>query len=123
MKYLKPYNESVDINWEDIDDEELSVDIIYDEDFTNFLVDNNAYDEYLHAMKKVNGCNSVDEINNKLRGFLKTRVIDGSFGWSTTPQGHEYWENLHDKWKKLKFPPYGGRIVKLRDEESEYYKW
>lgn len=116
MKYIKKYNESVDIDWEDIDEEEIFMDMVYSDEFTDFLIDNNAYDEYLHAMKRVKNCKTVDEINFRLRGVSKGSVIDKSFGWSGTPQGHGYWSRLHEKWNDL-------ISIKRRRQDDENYEW
>lgn len=93
MKYIKEYknylnedidirfNESIDkfIDWE-FDDEEISHEIIGNQYFTDFLIDNDVYDLYIDSIKKCNHdgvkLNTIEDINNYIK--LKSKNRDGT---------------------------------------------
>lgn len=110
MKYLKEYKK---INWEfDIQDDEEKTDIPDDfennEDFYNFLVDNNILSQYIynfHNFKFENNevfLTSVDIYD--IKSFInssKKEIINYAFDWSKTPEDHYFWLNYYNKWKNI----------------------
>ncbi len=86
-------------------------DVIYCEEFTKFLIDNNAYDNYFDAIisrivsigdtrSKIERINSI--INNRttrIEEFMDDTIIDRTLSWDSTKQGHSYWANINKLWK------------------------
>ena len=69
-------------------------------DFFNFLSANNALAQYLNALHK----NRADDPQIS-KFFLESAPpenwLSGAFSWVTTPQGHEYWKELSNKWRAV----------------------
>lgn len=66
--------------------------------FYKFLNDNDALNEYLDNIKRVNG------IPISLEYIVKESVngsdlISSAFTWSNSPEGYEYWRELDIKWR------------------------
>ena len=55
--------------------------------FFDFLQKNNALKAYKKAYKKCRG----ETVNEYI-------PLGGSFVWACTPEGHEYWRSLDEKW-------------------------
>ncbi len=72
-----------------MDDKEKNIQL-----FRTFLKENNALESYIHNFR----------INRKDSYFFwhkekdHSQFILAAFGWRGTPQGHDYWERLHNKW-------------------------
>jgi hypothetical protein len=67
------------------------------ENFRNFLVLNDCYNEYcsnILAQKR----STFEEFTGKRVGFVG--IINSSFSWSQTPQGQNFWSQLNDKWNR-----------------------
>ena len=85
--------------------------------FRLFLIQNNALESYLK---------NVD--NNRINRYYLDderfiRIIDASFVWHRTPEGEDYWLELHRKW--VKQAPnykvdYTNIVEKLLNAEFEY---
>ena len=64
-----------------------------------FLIDNNAYYNYLDNLYKENHLNNLDDVSNFFSRHIHEiySFIDFSFVWSHTKEGIDYWHNLYDK--------------------------
>lgn len=60
--------------------------------FISFLKNNDCYENFRHSFKK--------ELNDYIKRRLTTpnSLIGGFCIWSCTPQGHNYWREINDKW-------------------------
>lgn len=65
-------------------------DFITDGRFRQFLIDNDAYDEY------VDYC--YIKVKNNFDRYFGRGIIDKSFLWDSTPSGHQFWENIQSEW-------------------------
>lgn len=72
--------------------------------FTKFLLDNNAYSQYvinLLESRKV----SFEEFIDKLRApryyEAEQEFINFAFTWNKTSEGFSYWHKLDTKWRKV----------------------
>ena len=69
------------------------------EKFIQFLVENDAYEQYMQNFLNFGRSKPFDEwfeqLENKMDG------ICSCFMWQDTPEGHEFWENLNRKWIKF----------------------
>ena len=114
MKYLKLY-EDIDFSQDewDIEEEDPIKDMIYSEEFTKFLIDNDAYDKFkFEALGIIRDYNlmsgdeykeysDIEKINEYIktypakslirRGVMDTIIRDKSDKFL-------YWINLNDKW-------------------------
>lgn len=63
-------------------------DVITDDDFRDFLIDNNAYDEFIEYQ------------NQPFSQLKKENYIEGAFRWAGTKSGEAYWDILNGKWRK-----------------------
>ena len=90
-------------------------------EFIKFLKNNNAYDEYLYAVRdKIKEYKDYDKIkplylyclinplvrpklNQIFQGKHPKDIIDRSFCWADTQQGHRFWEKLNDKWNDIAY--------------------
>ena len=69
--------------------------------FTTFLNDCKAYKKYeIVLAKKSTGPKTLTAFVNYMYdcGYTPDALIDQSFTWSNTPQGHEYWSTMESKW-------------------------
>ena len=83
---IDPYGEE---NWDELDPYAL---------FKKFLVDNKIYKRYIDNVydqfrKEINDDNFEKILNN----IKPRRFIDYIYWWST-PEGHEYWNRIDQKW-------------------------
>ena len=105
---IKKYNQYIKENWNDDDDleeenEEDYEDFITNDEFRQFLIDNNCYDQYIK-----NCYNSLLRINdfditlnfNKIEKRNREGYISNAFVWEYSPEGENYWENLDDLWNE-----------------------
>ena len=81
--------------------------------FTHFLKSNNCYKEYRtnqaieqpHDGTKRNYFYNYKVNNDTLTYYsqngLAAELINFAFRWSSTKQGHYYWNDLNLKWKRL----------------------
>ena len=92
----------------EIDEKEYSElpahDIIFNEDFTNFLIENGAYENFLKETLKYKKLKNLEELNTYLRlkhknNAFPTNIIDNSMLWADTQQKDAYWSKLDDMWK------------------------
>lgn len=74
--------------------------------FVQFLKDNNAFKQYVKNLK-LRKCyfqtweNYTNPFTICLLGSTRpSNFIIGSFLWANTLEGHDFWKNLDDKWKK-----------------------
>jgi len=89
----------IDKIFEDWDEEEINIEIIFDKYFTNFLIDNNAYNNYITASGFGASSNkSVDKINKVLNNINELNIINHPFVWKFTPQKNDYWSKINKKW-------------------------
>ena len=63
--------------------------------FIAFLKHEQIYDKYIHAMK-----NSNHNMND-IWGLSLPYAFSGYFSWSTTKEGHVFWNKISDKWQKI----------------------
>ena len=87
-------------------------------EFRLFLIQNNAFDSYIK---------NVD--NNRINNYYSdgetfNRIIDASFVWHRTPEGEDYWLELHRKWAKQANPnrkvDYTNIVEKLLSTGADY---
>lgn len=64
-----------------------------------FLLDNNAYYNYLYNLYQENHLNNFDDVLVFFSRHIHEiySFIDFSFVWSHTKEGIDYWHNLYDK--------------------------
>lgn len=65
--------------------------------FITFLKANNAFEKYMRNVK-------IEKV--RLKSFLDCELnapyfLGGCFIWQDTKEGHFFWENLNEKWKKI----------------------
>jgi hypothetical protein len=58
--------------------------------FFDFLQKHNALEAYKRSFKTTVGRRNV--------GTNEYTPLGGSFVWACTPEGHEYWKSLDEKW-------------------------
>ena len=58
--------------------------------FYDFLQKHNALEAYKRSFKTTIGRRNV--------GTNEYTPLGGSFVWALTPEGHEYWKSLDEKW-------------------------
>ena len=81
-------------------------------EFLFFLKKENVYKEYINAIKQQrksqfkNWGNYINILTiNSLRGCFKSNhsyiiyLIDESFHWASTKEGHDFWSALDKKWR------------------------
>jgi hypothetical protein len=78
--------------------------------FYGWLQQQGALNEYKANLKGWHASN-VREWD----GQILSQFIDASFTWSISFQGHEYWSQLHDKWKAY--------ITGYIQTHSKFRKW
>lgn len=66
-----------------------------EEQFILFLEKNNCKDKYF---KNNESCYAFDKYKILLESKLYVSLILDSFSWISSPEGHEYWEKLNNKW-------------------------
>jgi len=66
--------------------------------FYKFLSDNDALNEYLDNIKKVNDTPISLEYLVK-KSVNGTDLISSAFIWGSSPEGYEYWRDLDMKWR------------------------
>jgi hypothetical protein len=108
MKYLKLYE---NIDWDDWDEEEYDeyINIFKgSEDFYYFLKEEGVLEKYINnansfsikistenlTIKKL-----LDIYNHSPNGWRMFVVL---FDWKHSPEGYDFWFNIHNKWLKLK---------------------
>lgn len=73
--------------------------------FNEFLKTNNAFDAYYENINEGGSKQSDFVWRFFSRGHI-SGIIDNSFIWSNTPQGHDYWSNLDRMWDVEEAPKY-----------------
>lgn len=80
-------------------------------EFLSFLKENNALRGYQRAVRKQN-LPHFKTIENKINPFTiepirvlfnqerYCELVNMTFQWSLTPEGHKYWAELDHKWRK-----------------------
>lgn len=90
--------------WSDLNDEWLAVrhDVnTMPSKLRDFLFDVCAYDEYI-AMRKYPGYKGhIDYENTSDISWISFHCIDAGFRWKDSPQGHDWWSDIDDKWQGL----------------------
>ena len=66
--------------------------------FIKFLVKKGVYNEFLRNATIALGIDN-DSFLNKLRKRDIENVIDYSFCWHETPEGSQFWRELHYEWE------------------------
>jgi len=66
-------------------------DFITDDEFRQFLIDNDAYDEFIKH----------SHIKDDFREKFSSRIIDHALIWDSTPSGSKYWNELNRKWNLI----------------------
>jgi len=102
MKYIKLFEK---IDWEDWEYEEKDPDnkTIGNEHFTQFLIDNDAYDEFVMDIYKRHSTETIEEINKLIKtryqdkGRNMSEIIDDLLDWENTGRW-KFWETLHYRW-------------------------
>ena len=84
-------------------------DFINDDNFRQFLIDHDAYEEYLKH------CHDRLKKNHK----ATPGIIDVSFTWCNTPSGDNFWSELNDLWNEKYEELYESYNI---DEAIKWYK-
>jgi hypothetical protein len=68
-----------------------------------FLIDNNAYHNYLYNLYQENHLNNLDDVSNFFSRHIHEiySFIEFSFVWSHTKEGFDYWKKLNDKYLQI----------------------
>lgn len=88
-----------DINWKFEDDETddfIHPDFIDHKDFYNFLIDNNALNNYIKNFEN----DEFFKRNKSLKKFLNISnklFINFAFTWIETPEGYDFWDMLNKR--------------------------
>ena len=88
VSYIK-YNEL--INFDDFDaneDDPIEDSPLMDKDFVTFLYDNNVYNKFIKNCLSIKKCNRLPRMS----------YIYGAFDWYDTPEGSDFWKDIHKKW-------------------------
>ena len=64
--------------------------------FRKFLYDNDALEEWYRNTIAHNG-----SMRKYDRDEPYNSPIMNAFGWSETPEGHDFWSKLNNKWKEM----------------------
>jgi hypothetical protein len=97
-KYSQYLKESYFDEDEDMEVEEEPDDFITNQELRKFLIDNNCLEEYIENCenKKLDpACMNYPEtfdIRNPVQ------YISDPFNWTNSPQGHNFWAKLDNKW-------------------------
>ena len=80
-------------------------------EFIKFLKKHNAYKQYMTArrqyLQKELGATAFQLVNpnmlvtrdfDRLHSHVHESIIDHSFCWRQTKEGHDFWSELNDKW-------------------------
>lgn len=67
-------------------------------DIVRFLKDNGVYDRFFENL--LNHKQGDDLYNYFLLGFHTSTAISAAFIWSNTPEGHDFWDELSDRFGK-----------------------
>jgi hypothetical protein len=81
-------------------------------EFLLFLKENNALNGYQRALRKQkrpyfetieNNINpfTIEPIKVLFNPIRYCELINYAFHWSSTPEGHAYWEKLDNKWRRI----------------------
>lgn len=92
-KYIKEWVEHEE-DLEEEDEEDL-VDFITDDELRQFLIKHDALEKYLFNFETCNEDRKIffDQLNRE-------NYIIGAFIWDITPEGLNFWNNLHNLWLK-----------------------
>lgn len=63
-------------------------------EFKNFLIQHNILDQYI---KNVDTERVKKFVNYGIPFYY---IIDASFLWKSTPEGGDYWQNIHKLWQQ-----------------------
>lgn len=66
------------------------------EKFVHFLADNEAILEFETNLKESSGNSLAEYLNFPFH--TEQSYFSGAFTWRISPQGHEYWRSLEEKW-------------------------
>lgn len=71
--------------------------------FIRFLKDNDVFKQYMFTTKNAKGQwfenRKFSDRYFEIFQECFEDIIDMSFCWAATKEGHEFWLNLHKKWK------------------------
>jgi hypothetical protein len=70
-------------------------DFITNDEFREFLIDNEAYDEFIKY------CNKNRNIFSKVWGERGFSIINICLHWASTPSGSKFWSKLNNKWNGI----------------------
>jgi hypothetical protein len=73
-------------------------DFIIDDEFRDFLIKNNCYEKFLKNFRE-QGKISKEEFNDNMNTAYRGSYIDHALNWSRTPEGGDYWQDIHNKWR------------------------
>lgn len=65
----------------------------------DFLIQEKALDNYIRNIVK--RYKTISDFIRTIGDLNSSYIIDRSFNWSATSQGHRYWSNLNTKYKHL----------------------
>lgn len=65
--------------------------------FYRFLKEEGIFSLYFKNLYRQRGCSLNEKVCYIVRECPEG-LINYAFNWSTTPQGHEFWETIHSQW-------------------------
>ena len=97
-------------------DNKSFIKIVFDKDqifilrqFIRFLKENNSLEYFCDNVKEQNGkqqdkktllLSMREKRTTQNITYYLINIIDRSFYWARTPQGHEYWKRLNERWRQ-----------------------
>ena len=71
-------------------------------DFINFLIDKGVVTKFVaNLVRQHTNVPDIKHPFERLFEHLNVHlIIDGSFTWERTPEGHEFWQNIAREWKE-----------------------
>ena len=67
--------------------------------FFHFLLSNNAFNLYFENLFN-DATDPIAALTTKKNGMW---LISSAFSWSDSPQGYDFWNELHQKWQTLQY--------------------
>lgn len=70
--------------------------------FDRFLDKHNIKKEFYHNMARHNNRTKETFFEEILKhSYDGSRLVDAAFGWSSSPEGHTFWADLHRQWQRF----------------------
>ena len=70
---------------------------VIEERFIKFLEDEGALEAFRENLRQCSG-ETVEEHLGGVGVINITAYVASAFGWSTSPEGYDYWDDIEDLW-------------------------